>query len=284
VRGAQSKSASGDREHHPRDVLDGQKLRGKGTAPPAAVPDAPPAPPGVRARARALRGLIRRAAAPPLVLRDEYLDWLLLVNAGTQVAGNLRLIDLAIAAAPPAPMLEIGAFCGLSTSIIQYLKRKHGRREPLFTCEKWTFAGSEKRLPPGAPVTRGQLREFVIESFDRSVQTFSAEELPLTIEASPDEFFALWRERGRVRERFGREVSLGGPLGFVFIDGSHRAEYAIRDFINCDRHLLDGGLLLFEDSDDADDSEVRSVIRHVKRSGRYEVVAKHPSCVVRKLR
>jgi len=216
------------------------------------------------------------------MLRDEYLDWLMLTNAGMQVPGNLHLFDLAIAAAPPGPMLEIGAFCGLSTNIITYLKAKHGRSDVLFSCDKWEFEGAEKALPEAAPVDRGQLRSFVIESFERNVRAFSGGYLPLAVEATSDEFFAIWREGGVVRELFGREVRLGGPLSFAFIDGNHTREFAMRDFLNCDEHLLPGGLLLFDDSDDASDWEVRSVIRDVKSSGRYEVVAKNPNYLLRK--
>ena len=57
----------------------------------------------------------------------------------------------------------------------------------------------------------------------------------------------------------------------------------MRDFLNCDEHLLPGGLLLFDDSGDASDWEVRSVIRHLKRTRRYEVVARNPNYLVRKL-
>jgi hypothetical protein len=181
-------------------------------------------------------------------------------------------------------MLEIGSFCGLSTSIIQYLKQKHGRSDPLFTCDRWVFEGSEKALPEAAPVSRAELRRFVIESFERSVRTFSPGELPLAVEATSDELFAMWRDRRRVRERFGREVTLGGPLSFVFIDGNHTEEYAMRDFLNSDEHLMPGGLLLFDDSDDADGWAIRRVVREVERSGRYEVVAKNPNHLVRKRR
>ena len=233
--------------------------------------------------ARTARGLLARVLRPPAKLEDEYLDWLMLANAGMQVPGNLHLFDLAIAAAPPAPMLEIGSFCGLSTNIIGYLKAKHGRDEPLFSCDRWCFEGADKPLPTAAPVTREQLRDFVIASFEHAVRTFSPAALPFAVELSSDEFFELWRARGHARDRFGREVRLGGELGFAFIDGNHTYEYAMRDFANCDEQLLPGGLLLFDDSDDAGSWEVREVIHDVRRTGRYEVVAKNPNYLLRKL-
>lgn len=255
----------------------------------AAAQAAPRASPAVRGPsrptelARTARGLAARLLRPPVKLEDEYLDWLMLANAGMQVPGNLHLFDLAIAAAPRGPMLEIGSFCGLSTNIISYLKAKHGRNEPLFSCDRWDFEGAEKPLPAAAPATREQLREFVIASFEHAVRTFSPGALPFALEVSSDQFFALWRAGREARDRFGREVRLGGELGFAFIDGNHTYEFAMRDFVNCDEHLLPGGFLMFDDSDDAGSWEVRQVIRDVKRTGRYQVVAKNPNYLLRKL-
>jgi predicted O-methyltransferase YrrM len=227
--------------------------------------------------------LMLRAVARPTVLHDDYLEWLLLANAGMQHRGNLYLFDLAIQMAPEAPMLEIGSFCGLSTNIVQYLKRKHGRTVPLFTCDKWVFEGSECPLPAAALVSHHELRDFVIESFERSVRSFSRDDLPFTIEATSDEFFRAWGEGKHVVDVFGRDVSLGGELGFCFVDGNHSEEYVLRDFANCDRYLLPGGLILFDDSGDETTWDVRKVIRRIKHDDRYEVLAKNPNYLVRKL-
>jgi predicted O-methyltransferase YrrM len=232
--------------------------------------------------ARASRRLALKAAHRPTLLRDEYIEWLLLVNAGMQHPGNVHLFDLAMRTAPEAPMLEIGSFCALSTNIIQYLKRKHGRTERLFTCDKWIFEGSEKPLPDAAGVSHDHLREFVRESCERSLRSFSAQDLPSTIEATSDEFFRAWRAGQRRSDVFGRDVTLGGPLGFCFIDGNHSEEYALRDFKRCDEYLVRGGLILFDDSADGSDWEVRKVIRRIKRCDRYEVVARNPNYLVRK--
>ncbi len=259
-------------------------LSGAAPAEGGAAPAVPPgaARRGPAGRARDIVAIARRVMRPPVTLDDEYLDWLTLAVAGMQVPGNLHLFDLAIASAPAGPMLEIGSFCGLSTNIIGYLKTKHARRDPLFSVDEWIFEGSEKELPPGAPVDRRDLREFVIGSFEQSVRTFSPSDPPYAVEASSDEFFEMWREGRTVRERFGRDVGLGGTFGFAFIDGNHTAEFAMRDFINCDEHLQPGGLILFDDSDDLGDWGVREVVSHVKRTGRYEVVAKNPNYLVRK--
>jgi hypothetical protein len=232
--------------------------------------------------ARTAQRLIRQAVRRPIVLHDAYIDWLMLANAGMQDPGNLYLFDLAIRNAPEAPMLEIGSFCGLSTNIVQYLKRKHGRTVPLFSCDKWIFEGSADPLPATAGASHDDIRKYVMECFARSVRTFSSSDLPFSIEATSDEFFRKWETRTQVSDVFGRSVALGGPLGFCFIDGNHTEDYASRDFDHCDQYLVPGGFILLDDSGDASAWEVKEVIRRVKRDDRYEVVAKNPNYLVRK--
>lgn len=231
----------------------------------------------VRMGRRAARDVIR----PPRGFDDRYIEWLLLVNAGWQHRGNIHLFDLAIREAPSAPFLEIGSFCGLSANIIQYLKRKHGRDEPLFTCDKWIFGGAE--LPAGAPMTSEDVRDYVRDSFKRSLEHFSQDDLPFTIEATSDEFFAAWSDREQAEDVFGRPVTLGGPLGFCFIDGNHEEEFVQRDFEHCDEHLIRGGLILFDDSAPESVGDASTVARRVARDGRYEIVARNPNYLFRKL-
>jgi predicted O-methyltransferase YrrM len=219
----------------------------------------------------------------PIILHDEYIEWLALANAGMQHRGNYHLFDLAIRSAPEGEMLEIGSFCGLSTNIIQYLKRKHGRTEPLFTCDKWIFEGSEKTLPRHAGVTHEQLRAYIMRSYQENIRALSPNDLPYTVEATADEFFKKWGDGQLVNDVFGREAKLGGQFSFCFIDGNHAEEYAQRDFENCDKYLVSGGLILFDDSGDESDWEVRRVIDRIKRNPRYEVVGQNPNYLVRKM-
>jgi hypothetical protein len=236
---------------------------------------------------RVSRPLARRGLAATRrtrLLQDEYVDWLLLLNAGMQHRGNPYLLDAAVRDAPAAPMLEIGSFCGLSAAIIVYLQRKHGREVPLFCCDSWVFEGSERPLPAAAPATRAQMREHARESFCRAMHSFSGGRLPFAVESRSGEFLRDWDEHRRVTDVFGRRVRLGGPLGFCFIDGDHSEHGARADFDGCDRHLLAGGLILFDDSGDETDWEVRRVVRGALASGRYEVLACNPNYLLRKLR
>jgi hypothetical protein len=234
-----------------------------------------------RARPRARR-LLRRSPRPRL-LNDEYVDWLGRLNAGTQDRGNPYLLDLAVRSAPPAPMLEIGSLCGLSAATISYLQRKHGRCVPLFCCDSWVLESAEQPLPAAAPVTRAEMRAHALESFQRAMLRFSAERLPFAIEASSQEFLRDWEGRRRVRDVFGRGVRLGGPLGFCLVDGEHSARGSREDFDGCDRHLVAGGLILFAGSGDHTPWPVRAVVREAIAQGRYEVVARNPNYLLRKL-
>lgn len=227
------------------------------------------------------RGLARDVIRRPRGFDDGFLEWLLIVNAGMEHRGNIHLFDIAIRSAPEAPFLEIGSFAGLSTNIIQYLKRKHGRQSvPLFTCDKWEFEGAE--VPAAAPVSSGEIRAYVKESFERSLHRFSNDDLPFTIEATSDDFFDQWKAGAEAVDVFGRTVPLGGPLGFCFIDGNHQEEFVERDFAHCDEHLLPGGLILFDDSTPEAIGDAYKVMRRISRASGYEVVAKNPNWLLRK--
>ncbi len=229
----------------------------------------------------------RITAGPVTPLSSEYINWLTFANPGMLDRGNIDCMDYAIRHLPGgAPIVEIGSFCGLSTNVLAYLKEKHNVRNALITCDRWIFEGAENGGPLGdsSTVTHDDYRSFVRESFLRNVRMFSRADLPFTIELFSDEFFDAWAGNSRRRDVFGREVTLGGPMGFCYIDGNHTYDFARRDFENCDRYLEPGGFLLFDDS--ADDSEwgVRRVVREVAGSGRYRLVAKKPNYFFQKLK
>ncbi|MFO0829200.1 MAG: class I SAM-dependent methyltransferase [Phycisphaerales bacterium] len=218
---------------------------------------------------------------------SDYLVWLGFAVPGMLNRGNVDAMAHAIRRLPSeAPLVEIGSFCGLSTCVLSYLCTKHGRRNPLFTCDRWAFEGQELGKPLGdsSTVTHDAYRTFVRESFLRNARTFCQDRLPHTIEADSDEFFARWRESQRCVDVFGTTVRLGGPIAFAYIDGNHTYEFARRDFDNVDRHLEIGGHILFDDSADGSAWEVCRVIDEILRSDSYAVVAKMPNYLVQKVR
>ena len=227
---------------------------------------------------------IRNKLRPPIDITDEYVRWLILANAGMLDHGNLYCFDYAIRNLPSqAPMIEIGSFCGLSTNLLAYYKKRAGISNRLFTCDKWEFEGADAGpLDDHSAITHTEYRDFVKESFLRNVRMFSANDLPNTIEKLSEDFFAAWRRGEEVTDVFGRSVPLGGPITFCYIDGNHTYNAAKRDFENCDEFLQRGGFVLFDDSADTSDWEVCRVITEIKRAGAYEVVVKNPNYLFKK--
>ena len=133
-------------------------------------------------------------------------------------------------------------------------------------------------------LTHEEYRAFVRETFIRNVRMFSRAQLPNTIELSSDEFFSCWRRGDEVTDVFGATIRLGGPLSFCYLDGNHSYEYARRDFQNCSEFLDRGGFIFFDDSAAGWGFEgVQRVVREVMASGQYELVAKNPNYLFRKL-
>ena len=79
---------------------------------------------------------------------------------------------------------------------------------------------------------------------------FNKDRLPHHIELKSDRFFAAWGANETLTDFFGRQVNLGGPIAFAYIDGSHTYEQSMRDFQNASRHLIGGGFIVFDDSAD----------------------------------
>ena len=214
---------------------------------------------------------------------DEFVGWLGYANAGMLNKGNLLAFDYCLSHLPSAnSIVEIGVFCGLSTNLLNHFKRKHGVSNPLFNCDKWVFEGAGGNVGD-SPVTHAQYRQYVRETYKRSVQTFSHGMLPHTIEAVSDDFFSLWESGATCVDLFGQSVKLGGPISFCYIDGNHSYEFARRDFENADRFLEPGGFILFDDSADGSHWEVTRVVAEVKAMPNYRVLNQNPNYLVQKI-
>lgn len=216
----------------------------------------------------------------------EFIDWLKFANAGMLDSGNLYCFEYAIKNLPSDnPIIEIGSFCGLSTNLITFYLRQFSKTNKLINCDKWIFEGGEDpgALLEGSTITHKEYKNFVKDSYMRNVTFFSKHNLPYTIECFSDEFFGRWGSHEKTRDVFGRDIELGGNISFAYIDGNHTYEFAKRDFQNADKWLEKGGFILFDDSGDFSNWDVKKVIREVKQSGKYEVVAANPNYLVRKL-
>jgi hypothetical protein len=235
--------------------------------------------------ARVLRK-IARILDPPreMHLKNEYVTWLGYANPGMLEPGNLYMIDYAIQHLPSfAPILEIGSFCGLSTNVITHLKLKYGARNPLITCDKWEFENVNGRdTIADSHVLFTDYKTFVRDSYIRNIKMFSSPDLPFTIEATSDEFFAAWENRETRQDVLGRSLALGGPISFCYIDGNHTYEYAKRDFLHANSFLEDGGFLLFDDST-LTEFGVYKLMPEIISSGGYKLIATNPYHLFQKI-
>lgn len=218
-------------------------------------------------------------------ISDPFITWLCFANAGMLHRGNLYCFDLAMRSLPSnAPMVEIGSFAGLSTNAIAYYRRVHGRTNPLITTDKWLFEGAPSGHKVGnSELTHDELRLFIMETFRRNVTFFGQGQLPHAMEMLSGEFFDAWRRKAPATDLFGRSVSLGGPISFCYVDGDHTYEGARRDFEGVDEFLEPGGFLFFDDSADGSGWEVSRVVKEVAGTGRYELVARNPNYLFRRL-
>ena len=219
------------------------------------------------------------------VRSDEYITWLCAPVGGflTPDHGNLRAFDYAVQHMPAGgAMVEIGSFLGLSTNIITYLTIKYHRDNPLFTCDPWVFEGTDKPVGGYFDASSEAFRDYVKRIFMENAILFSGKRKPFSIEAFSDQFFKLWHLGSTTEDVFGRSVTLGGPISFAYIDGAHTYNAAKGDFLGVDQHLLPGGFILFDDSADDSDWEVKRVVAEVKRDPSYELVFKTPNYFFRK--
>ena len=239
-----------------------------------------------RAIERALRRVTRLrprepaiGALPPPPI-DDFLTWVRFAVPGMLAEPNIAAMDHALARMPTGrAVLEIGSFCGLSTVVLSHLLGRHSPDSRLFTCDEWKFEGQQLGAQLGASrsVTHDSYRDYVRESFIRATRAFAGERLPFTIECDSDELFRRWLAKESTTDVFGRPITLGGEIGFCYVDGNHSYEFARRDFDHTDQVLVSGGFILFDDSADGSEWEVNRLVREIASGSRYELVARNPN-------
>jgi predicted O-methyltransferase YrrM len=143
-----------------------------------------------------------------------------------------RLYDLALAAAPRGPCLEIGSYCGKSAVYLGAACRRSGGI--LFSIDH--HRGSEEQQPGEA--------YFDSELFDAAagvVDTFAAFRRTLAL-AGLEETVIPIVCRSETAARCWTT-----PLSLVFIDGGHALETVGADYRCWAPRLMTGGFLLFHD-------------------------------------
>ena len=215
----------------------------------------------------------------------DYLRWMCSSVPGWLEPGNVAAMEYALPRLPDqSPMVEIGTFGGLSTCVLEYLRQKHGVKNPFFNCDRWDFEDQQLGRPLGDSkhVTHDEYKAFVRDSYLRNVRMYCREGLPSTVEAYSDTFFQWWQEKREVTDVFGHPARLGGPISFCYIDGNHTYEFSKRDFENTDRDLVPGGFILFDDSADGDGWDVARTVAEVRRLPAYRLVGKYPNYLFQK--
>jgi hypothetical protein len=85
-----------------------------------------------------------------------------------------------------------------------------------------------------------------------------------------------------VYDVFDREVIVGGPISFCYIDGDHSYDFAKRDFENSDKYLEKGGFVLFDDSSDRQNLGSSHLMKEILKNEKYELIIKNPNYLFRK--
>lgn len=233
----------------------------------------------------ALRFLLnRRKISKAANAVDEFVNWIRFANAGMLTEGNILAFDQAIKEMPDNTcVVEIGSFCGLSTNIINRLLTVHNKDVKIFTCDRWIFEGSSFANIADTAIKHSDYRQFVRDSFIGNTKFFSNGNLPYTIECYSDEFFELWNNNSHTRDVFGRDISLGGKIGFCYVDGNHTYNFAKRDFENTHQNLALGGFILFDDSSDWSGFELQVLIREILQRRDYRLVSNKPNYLFQKI-
>jgi hypothetical protein len=219
----------------------------------------------------------------------DYLAWVTITVPGWLVEGNIDAMGLALREMPKrTSIVEIGSFCGLSACVISHLKDKYQVVGPFFTCDPWIFE-SLLWLPDDQPFFGSKFmkhvdyKNFIRTSFQRNVSAFCQPDLPHSFDLSSDRFFAKWSMNETLPDIFGYPATLGGPIGFCYIDGDHRSSFVLRDFLNADTWLPRGGFILFDDSGkDTEYPDVVKVAEQVATRGGYKVVSREPNYLLQK--
>jgi hypothetical protein len=237
----------------------------------------------VRERIRRKREWMRRQRNGVVPYDSDFLNWMAFANAGMLHPGHRHLIDLAMRSLPTDdPVVEIGAFAGLSTNVLTHFLIAHRRPNDLISTDPWIFEGEGLEYLPASTLSFEEYRKLVQGQFLQNVRFWSGERLPYAFQLASDDFFLAWRGEELRTDLFGRERTLGGPISFCFVDGDHTYEQAKRDYLHVNEFLVPGGFVLFDDSDEFGAfPQVNTVVREAIAEG-YELVAENPHHLLRK--
>ncbi|KAA3615768.1 MAG: class I SAM-dependent methyltransferase [Calditrichaeota bacterium] len=232
---------------------------------------------------------------------DEFTQRILCTVPGMLETGNLESFEyVAKHLSSKKPVLEIGSFCGLSFILLRYFLDKNNKPNKIFTCDDWSYEGFFDKNPSGIQdgdleaymeivggnknIRRENYVRFTKSQFKNNALFFSSHNMPASFHLSSNLFFSYWKEGSAMRDIFGNESRLGGPLSFVYIDGDHSYEQCRKDFQNADIFLGHGGFLLLDDSADGGIFGSSQVAKEVEAHSDYELIMKNPNYLFKKVK
>ncbi len=215
----------------------------------------------------------------------------LVIGEGMLHDGNIYLMNYALKNMPAnGVVVEIGSYGGLSTNLMLHLLKKNDRAEKLINCDPWMYEGFADRFGTKSDtidgrkdISREDYSTYMKSNFINSIQFLHKDNLPYSFQLTSDEFFIEYDKKTTAKDIFNQTIQLGTEISFAYIDGNHDYEYVKRDFENVDKHLMNAGFILFDDS--MDDSPFGSTVfmKEMKAHKNYRLIDKNPNYLFQKL-
>lgn len=217
-------------------------------------------------------------------LSDEYIERLLLVNPGMLHPGNLYCFNYAIRHLKSTkPIIEVGAFCGLSTNIMNYYLQKANKKNVIFSCDPWKYKFVRIKLLNKFSASESEFDNFVKESFTRSTNLFSKPRHLHAFQILSNDFFRLWYKNDILKDIKGKSIKLGGEISFCYIDGDHSYKQTKNDFENVDKFLEKGGFVFFDDTASYAGFECANLMSEILKNKKYKLIINNPNYLFQKI-
>ncbi|MGH1385181.1 class I SAM-dependent methyltransferase [Kordia sp.] len=215
----------------------------------------------------------------------------LVIGEGMLHKGNIYLMDYALKNMPAnGVVIEIGSYGGLSTNLMLHLLQKNDRVEKLINCDPWMYEGFADRhgtisdtIDGRKDISREAYSTYMKNNFINSVQFLHKNNLPHSFQLTSDAFFIEYDKKITTKDIFNQTVQLGTKISFAYIDGNHAYEYVKRDFENVDKHLMNSGFILFDDSMDDSPFGSTTFMKEMKQYKNYKLIDKNPNYLFQKL-
>lgn len=182
-------------------------------------------------------------------------------------------------------IVEIGAFCGLSSNLIAYVQRIVGSGQPFYSMDPWSYGDDkdpESTLSPYCQIPWPEYEKYIVQAYIERVRFFSRDNLPFGVRGYSGEVMEKWRRGETVEDVFGRSIDLGGDIAFAYIDGDHTYEGALSDFNDVNEFLLPGGVILFDDSAQGSGRGCERVAAEVANRPDFRLIGRNPNYLVEK--